>query len=108
MFNYLCFSYDRNEILSLEKLEAQLKACLCRITFSLAKVSSTDGFDVSAFCCAPTLPNICACVHPAVCPRLGPHDAGDRSRPFGGHAGDSLSHPKTFEGNISSFYTTAY
>ncbi|TWW66895.1 cyclin-G2-like [Takifugu rubripes] len=30
---------DRNETLSLEKLEAQLKACLCRITFSLAKPS---------------------------------------------------------------------
>lgn len=31
-------SVDRKERLSLEKLEAQLKACLCRISFSRAKV----------------------------------------------------------------------
>ena len=29
---------NRKETLSLEKLEAQLKACLCRISFSKAKV----------------------------------------------------------------------
>ncbi|KAL6097323.1 ccng2 [Pungitius sinensis] len=35
----LSHSTDRKEILSLEKLEAQLKACLCRISFSKAKPS---------------------------------------------------------------------
>lgn len=29
---------DRKEVLSLEKLEAKLKACLCRMSFSKAKV----------------------------------------------------------------------
>lgn len=33
------FFLFRKEVLSLEKLEAQLKACLCRIVFSKAKVS---------------------------------------------------------------------
>lgn len=31
--------FFRKEVLSLDKLEAQLKACLCRIVFSKAKVS---------------------------------------------------------------------
>ncbi|KAM7369370.1 hypothetical protein PAMP_013642 [Pampus punctatissimus] len=35
----LSHSTDRKETLSLEKLEAQLKACLCRISFSKAKPS---------------------------------------------------------------------
>ncbi|KAM3600013.1 uncharacterized protein V6R79_015722 [Siganus canaliculatus] len=35
----LSHSMDRKETLSLEKLEAQLKACLCRISFSKAKPS---------------------------------------------------------------------
>ncbi|XP_054468018.1 cyclin-G2 [Anoplopoma fimbria] len=35
----LSHSTDRTETLSLEKLEAQLKACLCRISFSKAKPS---------------------------------------------------------------------
>ncbi|XP_053195783.1 cyclin-G2 [Scomber japonicus] len=35
----LTHSTDRKETLSLEKLEAQLKACLCRISFSKAKPS---------------------------------------------------------------------
>lgn len=35
-------SVDRKETLSLEKLEAQLKACLCRIAFSKAKVGIPD------------------------------------------------------------------
>lgn len=33
------FFFFRKEVLSLDKLEAQLKACLCRIVFSKAKVS---------------------------------------------------------------------
>ncbi|XP_034047667.1 cyclin-G2 isoform X2 [Thalassophryne amazonica] len=41
MYHQIALSHmaDRTEILSLEKLEAQLKACLCRITFSKAKPS---------------------------------------------------------------------
>ncbi|XP_029025750.1 cyclin-G2 [Betta splendens] len=35
----LSYSTDRKDALSLEKLEAQLKACLCRISFSKAKPS---------------------------------------------------------------------
>lgn len=34
----LCVCVIRKETLNLEKLEAQLKACLCRISFSKAKV----------------------------------------------------------------------
>lgn len=37
----------------------------------------------------------------AVGPRPGPPEAGHRSRPLGGHAGDSLSHPETSEGERS-------
>nr|KAF6430890.1 cyclin G2 [Rousettus aegyptiacus] len=33
---------ERKEILSLDKLEAQLKACNCRLTFSKAKVNDTE------------------------------------------------------------------
>ncbi|XP_034047666.1 cyclin-G2 isoform X1 [Thalassophryne amazonica] len=41
MYHQIALSHmaSRTEILSLEKLEAQLKACLCRITFSKAKPS---------------------------------------------------------------------
>ncbi|KAM5284258.1 cyclin-G2 isoform 1-T2 [Hipposideros larvatus] len=35
----LCHTSERKEILSLDKLEAQLKACNCRLTFSKAKPS---------------------------------------------------------------------
>ncbi|KAI4572271.1 hypothetical protein MJT46_005339 [Ovis ammon polii x Ovis aries] len=35
----LCHTSERKEILSLDKLEAQLKACCCRLTFSKAKPS---------------------------------------------------------------------
>jgi cyclin G2 len=35
----LFFASYRKEILSLDKLEAQLKACNCRLVFSKAKVS---------------------------------------------------------------------
>ncbi|XP_069834269.1 cyclin-G2 [Dendropsophus ebraccatus] len=35
----LCHSSERKEVLSLEKLEAQLKACNCRLIFSKAKPS---------------------------------------------------------------------
>lgn len=34
----ISFFLFRKEVLSLDKLEAQLKACLCRIVFSKAKV----------------------------------------------------------------------
>ncbi|MEE6460287.1 hypothetical protein FKM82_000909 [Ascaphus truei] len=35
----LCHSSERKEVLNLDKLEAQLKACNCRLTFSKAKPS---------------------------------------------------------------------
>lgn len=42
-----CHTSERKEILSLDKLEAQLKACNCRLTFSKAKVS---GFLAHILC----------------------------------------------------------
>ncbi|EGW12849.1 Cyclin-G2 [Cricetulus griseus] len=39
-----CHTSERKEILSLDKLEAQLKACSCRLVFSKAKISDTEFF----------------------------------------------------------------
>jgi len=41
-FVHQLFLAFRKNILNLEKLEAQLKACLCRIVFSKAKVRTTS------------------------------------------------------------------
>uniref|UniRef100_A0A803J8I6 Cyclin G2 n=2 Tax=Xenopus tropicalis TaxID=8364 RepID=A0A803J8I6_XENTR len=38
----LCHSSKRKEVLNLDKLEAQLKACNCRLIFSKAKVNDED------------------------------------------------------------------
>ncbi|XP_073196552.1 cyclin-G2 isoform X3 [Lepidochelys kempii] len=38
----LCHTSERKEILNLDKLEAQLKACNCRLVFSKAKISDSD------------------------------------------------------------------
>ncbi|XP_012599388.1 cyclin-G2 isoform X2 [Microcebus murinus] len=40
----LCHTSERKEILNLDKLEAQLKACNCRLVFSKAKINDTEFF----------------------------------------------------------------
>lgn len=64
---FLCL--NRKETLSLEKLEAQLKACLCRISFSKAKVgiltkdlvcSSERRSDPVSLVCPPLQPSVLA------------------------------------------------
>lgn len=45
------FTFSRKDILNLDKLEAQLKACLCRIVFSKAKVRTTSKqIDTEVIC----------------------------------------------------------
>ncbi|XP_062269090.1 cyclin-G2 isoform X1 [Platichthys flesus] len=59
----LSHSMDRKETLSLEKLEAQLKACLCRISFSKAKVGiQRSDWITAAQSSNEFLQNIAACL----------------------------------------------
>lgn len=55
--------------------------------------------------CCPVTPSLLLCVHLAISSRVGSLEAGDWSRPVGGHVGDSLSHPETLEGNYACFLT---
>lgn len=43
-FDFLKSCSYRKELLNLDKLEAQLKACNCRLVFSKAKVSKHNGY----------------------------------------------------------------
>lgn len=108
--------FHRKDALILEKLEAQLKACLCRISFSKAKVGiygrgqrspralewfRVSGGNLNFSALAP--PPARAAVHPG----LGAPEARDRGRPAGGHVGDRLSHSETLEGkHTHTRYTT--